>query len=577
MEHLNKSCTGASRRWLWLLLLAVAVIWFGNIEYRKLIKPDEGRYAEIPREMVVSGDWVTPRLNDLKYFEKPPLQYWATATAYELFGEHQWTSRLWVSLTGFAGILLVWFAGTRLFGCAAGRYAAVLLGGSLLYVLMAHINTLDMGVTFFITLGIVGLLLGQQAESGARTRRNWMYLAWVAMALAVLSKGLMGLVLPGAALFLYSVFQRDITVWKRMHWGMGLLLFLLVVSPWFYLVMKANPEFFQKFFIYEHYTRFTTKDLGRYQPWYYFVPILLFGMLPWTVLMFDTLLRTWKGSVRTDNSTRALAHSGLRTFGSNKAFNPERFLLIWAVFIYLFFSVSGSKLPSYLLPMFPALALLMGKQLAVMTERRLFWLVAPMLPLALLGLGLAPFTDRAADTPLQHQMYGEYANWLVAAALVWLLGVIVALLLLRRPHFVKAPKPVAVLVLALSSLIAAQLGTSGYNAIAKERSSYLIADAIRPYVKADVPFYSIADYEQTLPFYLKRTFTLVAYQDEMAFGIMQEPQRWVPDIPSFIKLWQALPAGYAIMPVNIYPQLQSAGLTMKIIYEDTHNIVVSKP
>ena len=572
MEQLSKSCTGTSRRWLWLLLLAVAIIWFGNIEYRKLIKPDEGRYAEIPREMVVSGDWVTPRLNDLKYFEKPPLQYWATATAYELFGEHQWTSRLWVALTGFAGILLVWFAGTRLFGCAAGRYAAMLLGGSLFYALMGHINTLDMGVTFFITLGIVGLLLGQKEENDVRTRRNWMVLAWVAMALAVLSKGLMGLVLPGAALFLYSILQRDIGVWKRMHWSIGLLLFMLVVSPWFYLVMKANPEFFQKFFIYEHYTRFTTKELGRYQPWYYFVPVLLLGMLPWTALMFDTLLRTWKDSARTDNSTRALARSGLRTLGADKAFNPERFLLIWAVFIYLFFSISGSKLPSYLLPMFPALALLMGNQLAVMDERRLFWLVAPMLPLALLGLGLAPFTDMRADTPLQQQMYSEYARWLITASLIWLWGVIVALLFLHH-----GKKPVAVLVLALSSLIAAQLGTSGYNTIAKERSAYLIADAIRPYVKMDVPFYSIADYEQTLPFYLKRTFTLVAFQDEMAFGITQEPQRWVPDIASFIKLWQVQPAALAIMPVSIYPQLQSAGLKMKTLYQDTQYIVVSKP
>ena len=558
MEHLNKSCTGVSRRWLWLLL-AVAIIWFGNIEYRKLIKPDEGRYAEIPREMVMSGDWVTPRLNDLKYFEKPPLQYWTTATAYEIFGEHQWTSRLWAALTGFAGIFLVWFAGAHLFGCAAGRYAAMLLGGSLLYVLMAHINTLDMGVTFFITLGIVGLLLGQKVESDARTRRNWVVLAWVAMALAILSKGLMGLVLPGTALFLYSILQRDIGVWKRMHWGLGLLLFLLVVSPWFYLVMKANPEFFQKFFIYEHYTRFTTKELGRYQPWYYFVPILLFGMMPWTVLMFDTLLRTWSGSTRTD-----------------KAFNPERFLLIWAVFIYLFFSVSGSKLPSYLLPMFPALALLMGKQLAAMSERRAFWLVAPMLPLAVmavLGMGFASlFMDKLADTPLQHQMYSDYALWLLAASLIWLLGVIAGLVLLRRTN-----KSVAVLVLALSTLIAAQLGTSGYNTIAKERSAYLIADAIRPIVKADVPFYSVAMYEQTLPFYLKRTFTLVDFQDEMGFGITQEPQRWLPDIASLAKVWQTQLAAYAIMPVEYYPQLQKAGLTMKIIYADTQYIVVSKP
>ena len=554
MEHLNKPCTGASRRWLWLLL-AVVVIWFGNIEYRKLIEPDEGRYAEIPREMVASGDWVTPRLNNLKYFEKPPLQYWATATAYIVFGEHQWTSRLWTAATGFAGLLLVWFAGTRLFGCAAGSYAAALLGGSLLYVLMGHINTLDMGVTFFITLGIVSLLLGQQAESDARSRRNWMYLAWAALGLAVLSKGLMGLVLPGAALVIYSVLQRDIGLWKRMNLVTGLLLCLLITAPWFILVIKTNPEFFQRFFIYEHYTRFTTKELGRYQPWYYFVPVLLSGMLPWTILMFDTLLHTWKGAVRLD-----------------KAFNPERFLLVWAVFIYVFFSVSGSKLPSYLLPMFPALALLMGKQVAEMSEQRLFWLVAPILPLMVLALGLAPFTARLADTPQQVQIYGEYAVWLVAAALLWLLGVASALVLLRRHN-----KPVAVLVLALSSLLAAQVGTSGYNTIAKERSAYLIADAIRPYARADVPFYSVASYEQTLPFYLGRTFTLVQYQDEMAFGIMQEPQRWIPDIASFAKVWQAQPAALAIMQLGIYPQLVKQGLAMKIIYEDSQHIVVSKP
>jgi len=179
--------------------MVVALIWFANLEYRKLIKPDEGRYAEVPREMVASGDWVTPRLNGLKYFEKPPLQYWATAAAYEIFGEHHWTSRLWTALTGFAGILLVWFAGLRLFGREAANYAAILLGSSMLYTLMAHVNTLDMGVTFFITLGIAGLLLGQ-SEADTKLQRNWMLLAWAGLGLAVLSKGLMGLVLPGAAL-----------------------------------------------------------------------------------------------------------------------------------------------------------------------------------------------------------------------------------------------------------------------------------------------------------------------------------------------------------------------------------------
>jgi len=548
-----------SNKQLWWLIVAVAVIWFANLEYRKLIKPDEGRYAEIPREMVASGDWTTPRLNDLKYFEKPPLQYWATATAYEVFGEHQWTARLWTALTGFAGILLVWFAGLRLFGREAANYAAILLGSSMLYSMMAHINTLDMGVTFFVTLGIVGLLLGQ-SEADRKKQRNWMLLAWAGLGLAVLSKGLMGLVLPGAALFIYMAVQRDFSVLKRMHWISGLAVFLLITAPWFYLVMKANPEFFQKFFIYEHYTRFTTKDLGRYQPWYYFIPILLLGMLPWTLLMFDTLFKTWRGSKLAD-----------------KVFNPARFLLVWVVFIYLFFTVSGSKLPSYLLPMFPALGLLMGRQIVEIRSRRLFWQIAPLLPLVLIGLALAPLTGRYADTPLQVQGYSEYAYWLVAALLVWSLGLIAALALLWRSNPVREHKLLAVLVLAISSLLAGQITTSGYNTIARERSAYYIAEVIRPYVKADEPFYSVDTYEQTLPFYLKRTFTLVQFQDEMAFGIVQEPQRYIPDYASFAKVWQAQPAAVAMMPVDTYKRLKQLDFAMKIIYEDPQYIVVSKP
>src|SRR5512146_26328 len=541
-----------SRRGLWLLLLVVAIIWFGNLEYRKLIRPDEGRYAEIPREMVVSGDWTTPRLNDLKYFEKPPLQYWATAVAYEVFGEHQWTSRLWAALTGFAGILLAWFAGTRLFGRTAGIYAALLLGSSMLYAMMAHINTLDMGVTFFITLGIFSLLIAQKEEHITQ-RRSWMLLAWAALALAVLSKGLMGLILPGTALFLYSVFNRDITVWKHMHWFSGLLLFSLIAVPWFVLVIKANPEFFQRFFIYEHFERFTTKVHGRYQPWYYFVPILLLGMLPWTLLMFDALARTWRRSVQ-----------------QVKAFSPVRFLLVWAVFVYVFYSISDSKLPSYLLPMFPALALLMGQQLAEMSARRLFWLTAPVLVVVAVLLGIIPFAaSSAADTPLQHQMYNDYAVWLLVATGAWLIGTGAALWLLRRDS-----KMVAVIVLAFSSLTAAQLATSGYNTIARERSSYILADAIRPLVKPDAPFYSVRCYEQTLPFYLKRTFTLVDFQDEMDFGIKMEPERWIPNVGELAKRWAADVEAYAIVPTALFNNLQQQGMAMKEIYRDEQYVVV---
>jgi 4-amino-4-deoxy-L-arabinose transferase-like glycosyltransferase len=553
----------STKQW-WYLVIAVAVIWFSNLEYRILIKPDEGRYAEIPREMVASGDWTTPRLNDIKYFEKPPLQYWATAVAYEAFGEHQWTSRLWAGLTGFAGIFLVWFAGLRLFGREAATYSAMLLGSSLLYVLIGHINTLDMGVTFFITLVIFAFLVAQN-ENAVKARRNWMLLAWTGMALAVLSKGLMGIILPGAAIFIYCMVQRDFSVLKRMCWLPGLAVFFAITTPWFYFVMKANPEFFDKFFIYEHWTRFTTKQHGRYQPWYYFVPILLSGMLPWTVLMFDTLLRTWRNNEQ-------IAHPSTSSGRTGSLFNPARFLMIWAVFIYLFFSVSGSKLPSYLLPMFPALALLMGQRIAEMRERTLFWQVAPMLLVVVAWLVLAFNVGKFADTPLQKSLYPLYTPWLLASALILLLGTLGSMLLLLRDR-----KPTAVLTLALCSLLFAQIGLSGYNALAGERSAKHIAEAIRAQIKADVPFYSVLDYEQTLPFYLKRTFTLVQYQDEMDFGLRQEPYRWVPTVEEFAQVWAKQPAAYAFFPVHALERLQQLGMDMKIIYQDTQFIVVEKP
>lgn len=543
-----------SSKQVWWLVIAIAVIWFVNLEYRTLVKPDEGRYAEIPREMVVSGDWVTPRLNELKYFEKPPLQYWATATAYTVFGEHHWTSRLWTALTGFAGILLVWFAGTHLFGREAAGYAALLLSSSLLYVLMAHINTLDMGVTFFITLGIFGLLLAQ-SQSDERKRRNWMLVAWAGMALAVLSKGLMGIILPGAALFIYCLVQRDFSVLKRMHWLPGLAVFFAITAPWFYLVMKANPEFFERFFIYEHYTRFTTKEHGRYQPWYFFIPILLAGALPWTMLMFDSMWRTLRDSHLPE-----------------KMFNSRRFLLIWAVFIYVFFSISNSKLPSYLLPMFPVLALLMGKRIAEMRERVLFWQLVPAIPFALLLIGIALNISRLADTPNQAELYPHYTVWLVAAGLISLAGLLAGLVLLWR-----AKKQLAVLVLALTALLSSQVGLSGYESIARERSAKHIAEAIHDEVKPDIPFYSVLTYEQTLPFYLKRTFTLVEFQDEMAYGIQQEPERWVPTVAEFAGVWNEQSEALAIMPVYAYPMLKQLGVPMQTIFEDTQHIVVKKP
>lgn len=266
-----------------------ATAWFALLGYRDLIEPDEGRYAEISREMVSTGDWLTPRLNGFKYFEKPALQYWATAAGFELFGIGNTTARLWPALTGFFCALFIWFAGRRLYGPEAGFGALIITLNYPLYVAMGHILTLDMAVSAFMVLGVTSLALAQTLRDQPRRLRNWMLLSWAACGLAVLSKGLIGLVLPGGAVICYSIWQRDWSLWKHLHLGKGLLLFLAITAPWFIAVSLKNPEFAPFFFIHEHFARFTSNVHQRQGAPWFFVPLLLGGTLPWLAVTLKGL------------------------------------------------------------------------------------------------------------------------------------------------------------------------------------------------------------------------------------------------------------------------------------------------
>lgn len=547
--------TVMTRRSIFWLLAAAAILWFANLDYRHLAQPDEGRYAEIPREMLASGDWLTPRLNGLKYFEKPALQYWATATAFQFFGENEWSARLWTALTGFLGILLVCFTGWRVFGARAGLYAGLVLGSSLLYVLAGHIVTLDMGITFFMTLGLAGFLLAQQPAVSARENRLWMHIAWAALALAVLSKGLIGLVLPGATLVVYTLIQRDWALWKRLHLASGLVLFMAISAPWFVAVTLANPEFFGFFFIYEHFGRFLDMNHGRYHPWWAFAPILIIGTLPWSTLMLDTLARVWTQRPADKNT-----------------FQPSRFLFVWIVVIYLFFTLSNSKLPFYILPIFPALALLMGQRLTQISGTTLFWHSTLIALLAAASLVFTPWAARLGSPETPQALYAAYAPWISAAVAVWLLGTLVSIYLFQVESVRRG-----ITVIAVSSLLAAQLLACGFDALSPSYSAYRIAEQVKPYLKPESPFFSVGMYDQTLPFYLKRTFTLVGYQGELDFGIAQEPQKYVPDVAAFRQTWLALPYALAIMPPDIYRQLGQDGLPMRLIAQDTRRVVVTTP
>jgi 4-amino-4-deoxy-L-arabinose transferase-like glycosyltransferase len=541
-----------TRRLQVLLLVAFGLIWFSNLEHRKLVNPDEGRYAEIPREMVASGDWTTPRLNNIKYFEKPALQYWATAAAYTVFGEHHWTARLWSALTGFLGVLMVFYTGVRLFGAAAGCYAALVLGSSLLWVLIGHVNTLDMGLSFFLSAAVCAFLLAQHDAAAETERRPWMLAAWTALALALLSKGLIALVLPAAALAGYTLIERDWRLPGRARIFAGTALLLAISAPWFVAVSLANPEFPHFFFIHEHFERFLTKAHGRYQPMYYFIPVLLAGMLPWTASLVDALARAWKRD-------------------TTQQFQARRFLVLWAAVVFVFFSVSSSKLVSYVLPIFPALALLIGARLTQTSPRALAWQLLPAALAGIVLLALLPGIARYASREVPAELFEHYAVWLAAAAVLQVVGAAAGAWLAWR-----GKRTAALAVLACSGLVFAQLALSGHESLASANSAYYVAKKIKPELKPAMPFFSVNTYDQSLQFYLKRSTTMVVYKDELGFGIEQEPQKFIADFAQFETTWNAEREALALMSPDAYAMFSAKGLPMRLVARDTRRIVVAR-
>ncbi|MDQ6922768.1 MAG: glycosyltransferase family 39 protein [Pseudomonadota bacterium] len=551
-----------TRRGAVALLLVFAAIWFSNLDYRRLVHPDEGRYAEVPREMAATGDWLTPRLNGIKYFEKPALQYWITAAAYSLFGVHHWTARVWPALAGFLGVLFIGYVGLRLGGPLLGLYSAAVLGGTAWHVLNAHILTLDAGVAFWMNVGIGSLFIAQRDDATPAEERGWMLAAWAALALAVLSKGLIGLVLPGATIVLYSLLQRDWSLWRRLHPVGGTLLLLAIAAPWFVAVSLRNREFFDFFFIHEHFTRFLTHEARREGAWWYFVPVFCVGILPWLTVFLWTAPRMWTGA----------------PVGRN-GFSWQRFALVWAAFVFVFFSVSGSKLPSYILPMFPALALTLGWQLMALPESTLARLTLPLVVIMgaitlIVLFAFVPLASRFADARQPLAPLLEYGAWLKTACIVAFAGGALGLVQLRA-----GKRTAAVLGVSLSSLLAAMLILTGHDTLAEARSAAPIVariEASTGRLSADVPFYSVRMYDQTLPYYLGRTVIQVEHDDELAMGIASEPAKAIATEAEWLRRWNDGGQSYAIMQPDEYQRLKDQNVPMRELGRDPRRVIVSR-
>ncbi len=325
-------------------LFVLALAWLAlTLGVRPLALPDEGRYVSVAWEMLSSGNWLFPTLDGLPFFHKPPLFYWITASSLGLFGTHEWASRLASLLgAGIAAFTLYGFA-LRQNGKAIARWALLILVTQPLFFGGAQFANLDMLVAGLISA--TTLLAAEAALNAARNQpyRGLLTSAYLAAALGILAKGLIGIVLPGMIIVIWLAWNRRLSLLRQLVWLPGLLLFALVAVPWFAAMQARFPEFLNYFFVYNHFQRFTESGFNNPMPFWFYLPVILILTLPWSLW----LPAAWKAA-RPESEDRPSIRS---------------LMWIWPAVIVGFFSIPSSKLVGYVLPALPPLAWLIANVL----------------------------------------------------------------------------------------------------------------------------------------------------------------------------------------------------------------------
>lgn len=469
------------RRFVWLALVCGA-LFFYRLGAPGLMDPDEGRYAEIAREMLLLRDWIIPHLNLLPYLEKPPLVYWLTALSFQVQGLTEWAARLPATVSALGGVFLAFFLGRALWGARAGWLSAVILATCGGYVALGRLIILDMPLALFLNLGVG---LGYLALS--RERPGLWPWAYLALALGVLTKGPVVLVLAASIWGAWCRLQGRPLLRSWLRPG-GLALLAAISIPWFILVAQRYPDFLRFFILEQHLGRFLTKAIHHHQPVYFYLPVLLGFMLPWSWLLPWAVGRERPGK------------------------DPHRlFLLIWAGAVLLFFSVSRGKLAPYILPSLLPLALLLGQSLAECERTGGFagsrGFIISLTLWAFLAWGLLGFYFWPPEEAVFLLAKGELLRPLFLPGLLILALTPTIALIWRRPG-----------VLVAGALMFSLLVPWGMEKISVQRSPRELGLNLKSRWEAGGALVGYRLYSQGLSFYSGQVFHLLSFSTELDYG-----------------------------------------------------------
>jgi len=537
-----------NRRAVALFFLSVAILYYSSLGTLPLLEPDEGRYAEIPREMLVRGDFVTPHLNGVVYLEKPPLFYWGNALSFALFGESESSARLFTATVSIAGVLLAYWMGAVLAGPRAGLFSAMVLSTSLYHYVIGRINTLDMTLAVAMIVAIFPAVL---YLSGKRESRGYLLLSYAGAGLGFLAKGLIGIVFPGAILLLWLLLSRRHREVGKAVSLPGIALFLAISLPWVFLVQRSNPDFLWFFFVREHFLRFTTKIHQHYEPFWFFLPIVIGGMFPWLAFARRAVRAAWD---------------------AREEYLPaedRRFLFCWVLFVLLFFSFSRSKLVTYAAPIFPPLAVLFGCALESWVDRE-DGTVRCRFPLgiaAILAAGILVF-------PTFTRYAIEPARWIPLTAL----PAVLILLWGGVPLFVR--RLGAERVVYLSFLLLALFLTSLNRPAAAYLGKYKTVKGLSAVLSASLREGDVvaqyAMYRQGIPFYTKRRCVLVNETGELEFGANRSADRekYFLDDRAFSALWNSDARVFCVFHRNRLPFIREKFPGHRLLYRSDEGILI---
>lgn len=356
-----------------LLIIGVALFMsFLRLGSVTLFDVDEAVFAEASKEMVRSGDWITPTYNGEVRYDKPILFYWLMSASYTLFGENEFAARFPSALAAFSLVLAVFFFVRYFRGERYALYAAITLTISGYFFAYSHAAVTDMALTLLITLSLLSFYL-----SVSLGKKGWyVYGFYLFSSLAFLTKGLIGIIFPFGIATVYLFITGGPAGVKRAFSLKGIIIFLLVSFPWYVSqTVIHGQEFIRQFFIKHHFMRYTGVISGHRGPVYYFIPALGAGLFPWVVFLPAGIRNAFKdsdGLSVTGNEVRNKKESGNPSLAAEKvARHPSLnlFALVWFAFIFIFFSLSTTKLPNYILPAIPAASLLIASGMTVEDKR----------------------------------------------------------------------------------------------------------------------------------------------------------------------------------------------------------------